>query len=179
MVAASQTPDGPANEYASDRSSVDPRDFRTALGRFPTGVTVVTAAGPDGQPVGLTCNSFASVSLNPPLVLWSLVVYSPNMGVFQNASHFGVNVLAASQRDLAVQFATRSADKFAGVAWEPGLGNAPILAGAVATFQCRTADRYYGGDHVIFLGAVEAYAYTDVEPLVFARGGFGHFTPGP
>jgi flavin reductase (DIM6/NTAB) family NADH-FMN oxidoreductase RutF len=179
MVAASQTSNGHDNEYASDSSSIDPRDFRNALGTFATGVTVITAAGPDGKPAGLTCNSFASVSLNPPLVLWSLVVYSSSMSIFQNASHFGVNVLAASQRDLAVQFATRSEDKFAGVVWEPGLGNAPILADTVAAFQCRSADRYYGGDHVIFLGAVEAYAYNGAEPLLFARGGFGHFSPGP
>jgi flavin reductase (DIM6/NTAB) family NADH-FMN oxidoreductase RutF len=169
---------GAENEYASDSSEIDPRDFRNALGSYATGVTVITASGPDGKPVGLTCNSFASVSLNPPLVLWSLLIYSPSINVFQNASHFAVNVLGASQRDLAMQFATRSDDKFAGVAWERGLGDAPILANAVATFQCRSADRYYGGDHVIFLGAVEAYAYNRDEPLLFARGAFGHFIAG-
>ncbi len=179
MVAASQNSNGYEDEYASNSSPIDPRDFRNALGTFATGVTVITAAGPDGKLVGLTCNSFASVSLNPPLVLWSLGVYSPSMPVFQNASHFAVNVLGESQRHLAVQFATRSDNKFAGVAWEPGLGQAPILAGTVASFQCRTADRYYGGDHVIFLGAVEAYAYNSTEPLLFARGGFGHFSSGP
>ena len=125
----------------------------------------------------MTCNSFASVSLNPPLVLWSLVIYSPSMSIFQNASHFAVNVLGASQQALAMQFATRAEDKFAGLSWEPGLGNAPVLADAVATFQCRSADRYYGCDHVIFLGAVEAYAYNRAEPLLFARGNFGHFVP--
>lgn len=179
MAAASQNSNGYDDEFSSNSSSIDPRDFRNALGAFATGVTVITAAGPDGKFVGLTCNSFASVSLNPPLVLWSLGVYSPSLSIFQNASHFAVNVLGVSQRDLAVQFATRSDNKFAGVAWEPGLGSAPILAGAVAAFQCRSADRYYGGDHVIFLGAVEAYAYNDTEPLLFARGGFGHFSSGP
>ncbi|MGY8683065.1 flavin reductase family protein, partial [Bradyrhizobium sp. UFLA05-153] len=77
----------PANELASDSSPIDPRDFRNALGSYATGVTIITAAGPDGKPYGLTCNSFASVSLNPPLVLWSLVVYSSSLTVFQNASH--------------------------------------------------------------------------------------------
>jgi flavin reductase (DIM6/NTAB) family NADH-FMN oxidoreductase RutF len=163
----------PANELASDHSPIDPRDFRHALGSFATGVTVITAMGPDGKPVGLTCNSFASVSLNPPLVLWSLVIYSPNMSVFQNASHFTVNVLGASQQALSTKFATPSDDKFAGVDWTPGLGQAPVLAGCVANFQCRAADRYYGGDHVIFLGAVEAYAYNRDEPLLFAQGGYG------
>jgi flavin reductase (DIM6/NTAB) family NADH-FMN oxidoreductase RutF len=158
----------PANELASGHSPIDPRDFRNALGTYATGVTVITAAASDGKPYGLTCNSFASVSLNPPLVLWSLVIYSQSMGIFQNA-------LGASQQALATKFATSSEDKFAGVEWKPGLGNAPILADSVANFQCRAADRYYGGDHVIFLGAVEAYTYNRDEPLLFARGGYGRF----
>jgi flavin reductase (DIM6/NTAB) family NADH-FMN oxidoreductase RutF len=165
----------PANELASDSSSIDPRDFRSALGTFATGVTIITAAGLNGKPYGLTCNSFASVSLNPPLVLWSLGMFSQGLSVFQNASHFTVNVLGASQQALASKFAKSSEDKFAGVDWTPGLGNAPILTNSVANFQCRAADRYYGGDHVIFLGAVEAYAYNRQEPLLFARGGYGRF----
>jgi flavin reductase (DIM6/NTAB) family NADH-FMN oxidoreductase RutF len=176
-VTVSQHSSDPENEYSSDNSAIDPRDFRNALGTYATGVTIITAAGPDGKPVGLTCNSFASVSLNPPLVLWSLLIYSPNMGVFQNASYFAVNVLGESQQDLARQFATSSEDKFAGVAWQPGLGGAPLLSGTVANFQCRSADRYYGGDHVIFLGAVEAYTYNHHESLLFARGKFGQFVP--
>src|SRR4030088_529898 len=167
----------PANELASDHSPIDPRDFRNRLGSYATGVTVITAAGPDVKPYGLTCNSFASVSLNPPLVLWSLVIYSSSMNVFQNASHFAVNVLGASQEALANKFAKSSEDKFVGVAWTPGLGGAPLLADSVANFQCRAAGRYYGGDHIIFLGAVEAYAYNGREPLLFARGGYGRFEP--
>jgi flavin reductase (DIM6/NTAB) family NADH-FMN oxidoreductase RutF len=178
MVAVSHHPTEFGNELSSDSSSIDPRDFRNALGSFGTGVTVITAATPDGRQAGLTCNSFASVSLNPPLVLWSLVVYSPSMSIFQDASHFSVHVLGESQQALATQFATRAEDKFAGVQWTPGLGGAPVLADAVATFQCRTADRYYGGDHVIFLGAVESYAYNQAEPLLFARGKFGRFVSG-
>ncbi|MDT4740611.1 flavin reductase family protein [Bradyrhizobium sp. WYCCWR 12699] len=165
----------PANEFASDSSSIDPRDFRNALGTYATGVTIITAAAPDGKPYGLTCNSFASVSLNPPLVLWSLVVYSSSLTIFQNASHFTVNVLGASQQALASKFAKSSDDKFTGVDWTPGLGNAPVLAESVANFQCRSVNRYYGGDHVIFLGAVEAYTYNTTEPLLFARGAFGRF----
>src|ERR1700704_2200533 len=165
----------PASELASGSSLIDPRAFRHALGTYGTGVTVITAAGTDGKPYGLTCNSFASVSLNPPLVLWSLGMFSQGLSIFQNASHFAVNVLGASQRDLATKFAKASEDKFAGVEWTPGLGNAPVLADSVANFQCRAANRYYGGDHIIFLGAVEAYAYNRQEPLLFARGGFGRF----
>src|SRR3954471_23890198 len=167
----------PATELASGNSGIDPRDFRKALGSYATGVTIITAAGAGGKPAWLTCNSFPSVSLNPPLVLWSLVIYSQSMGVFQNASHFAVNVLGTAQQDLAAKFAVSSADKFAGIKWKSGLGGAPVLAGSVANFQCRTADRYYGGDHVIFLGAVESYAYNREEPLLFARGGYGRFTP--
>src|SRR5689334_14642197 len=165
----------PANELARDSSPIDPRDFRSALGTYATGVTIITAAGADGKPYGITCNSFASVSLNPPLVLWSLVLYSSSLSVFQNASHFVVNVLGASQQALANRFAKSADDKFAGVEWTPGLGNAPLLADSVANFQCRAANRYYGGDHVIFLGAVEAYTYNHKEPLLFARGRYGQF----
>lgn len=165
----------PANEFASDNSRIDPRDFRHALGTYATGVTIITAASSDGKPYGLTCNSFASVSLNPPLVLWSLVVYSTSLTVFQNAGHFSVNVLGASQQALANKFAKSSDDKFVGVDWSPGLGNAPVLAESVANFQCRSVNRYYGGDHVIFLGAVEAYSYNRKEPLLFARGAYGRF----
>src|SRR5579872_5667422 len=102
----------PANELASGSSALDPRDFRNALGTFATGVTIITAMGADGKPYGLTCNSFASVSINPPLVLWSLGTYSQGLTVFQNATHFAVNVLGISQQPLAAKFAKASADKF-------------------------------------------------------------------
>jgi len=165
----------PANELASDNSSIDPRDFRNALGGYATGVTIITAADAGGKPYGLTCNSFASVSLNPPLVLWSLLLYSSSLNVFQSASHFAVNVLGTPQQRLASKFAKSADDKFDGVEWTPGLGSAPLLAGCVANFQCRSVNRYYGGDHVIFLGAVEAYSYNRSEPLLFLRGNFGLF----
>jgi flavin reductase (DIM6/NTAB) family NADH-FMN oxidoreductase RutF len=175
MTDAPKHPTDPANELASDNSPLDPRDFRIALGTFATGVTIITAVAADGKPYGLTCNSFASVSLNPPLVLWSLGKFSQGLSVFQNASHFAVNVLGASQQALAARFAKSADDKFAGVEWTPGLGNVPLLADSVANFQCRAASRYYGGDHVIFLGAVEAYSYNRREPLLFAHGGYGRF----
>ena len=165
----------PAKELARDSSPIAPRDFRNALGTYATGVTIITALAADGKPYGLTCNSFASVSLNPPLVLWSLGMFSQGLSIFQNASHFTVNVLGASQQALASQFAKSTGDKFAGVEWTPGLGNAPVLKDSIANFQCRAANRYYGGDHIIFLGAVEAYSYNGQEPLLFAHGGFGRF----
>ncbi len=177
MTDGSELPDppDPARELASGESTLDPRDFRNALGTYATGVTIITAVDEEGKPHGLTCNSFASVSLNPPLVLWSLVIYSRNMSVFQNASHFAVNVLGASQQELATKFAQPSSRKFEGIDWKAGLGGAPLLAGSVANFECRTVDRYYGGDHVIFLGAVEAYSYNRDEALLFARGKYGRF----
>ena len=110
-------------------------------------------------------------------MLWSLGKFSQGLSIFQNASHFAVNVLGASQQAHANKFAKSSEDKFVGVDWTPGLGGAPLLADSVANFQCRSAGRYYGGDHVIFLGAVEAYAYNRQEPLLFARGGYGRFLP--
>src|SRR3954467_3525740 len=164
-----------ANELSPDSSPIDPRDFRNALGTYGTGVTIITAMAADGKPYGITCNSFASVSLNPPLVLWSLGFYSSSLIVFQNASHFAVHILGASQQALANKFAKSSEDKFAGVDWTPGLGNVPVLAESIANFQCRSVNRYYGGDHVIFLGAVEAYAYNAEDPLLFARGTYGRF----
>ena len=121
MSDAPKHPADPANEFASDNSAIDPRDFRTALGTFATGVTIVTAMAADGRPYGVTCNSFASVSLNPPLVLWSLGMFSQGLTTFQNASHFTINVLGASQQALASQFAKSSDDKFVGVSWTPGL----------------------------------------------------------
>jgi flavin reductase (DIM6/NTAB) family NADH-FMN oxidoreductase RutF len=105
-------------------------------------------------------------------------MFSQGLSIFQNASHFTVNVLGASQQALASHFAKSSNDKFVGVNWTRGLGDAPVLTDSVANFQCRAANRYYGGDHIIFLGAVEAYAYNRQEPLLFARGGFGRFLPG-
>ncbi len=154
---------------------IDPRDLRRALGCFGTGVTIVTAQTADGRRAGLTANSFSSVSLNPPLVLWSLSVHAPSLSVFQEASHFAVNVLGAHQEELARHFARSSEDKFAGVDWRPGLGRAPVLADTVAHFECKAADRHYGGDHVIFLGAVESYSHDGRDALFFSRGAFGAF----
>lgn len=157
----------------------DPRDFRNALGTFVTGVTVVTTLAEDGRPVGLTCNSFSSVSLTPPLILWSLSLYSPNLQAFLKAATFAVNVLAADQIELSRKFATPRSDKFAGVIWHAGALGAPLLPGAAATLECRNEARHYTGDHVILIGEVVRYAYRDVEPLVFARGRYRHLGDDP
>ena len=148
----------------------DPRDFRNALGTFATGVTIVTIAGPDGSPIGLTCNSFNSVSLSPPLVLWSLSLRSPNLSNFLQAPHFAVNVLAADQVELARQFAQSRTNKFEGVAYRSGTGGVPLIDSAAAQLECRNEMRYYSGDHVIFIGHVLRYVWRDCVPLIFLRG---------
>jgi 3-hydroxy-9,10-secoandrosta-1,3,5(10)-triene-9,17-dione monooxygenase reductase component len=152
---------------APDTSS---QQFRRALGAFATGVTIVTTRDGAGADIGLTANSFNSVSLNPPMVLWSLSRHSLSLPAFLAAEHFAVHVLAATQDDLAQRFATRGADKFASLAVERGPGDIPLLEGCAARFQCRTAYRYEGGDHVIFVGAVVAFDQSERAPLVFHAG---------
>lgn len=147
------------------------RSFRTALGAFATGVTVVTTHSAAGD-VGLTANSFNSVSLDPPMVLWSLAKSARSLPVFMNTDYFAVHILAADQSALSTQFSRASADKFAGLHIERGLGNVPLLTDCSARFQCRTAFRYEGGDHMIFVGRVETFDHWDRAPLVFHRGGY-------
>lgn len=132
------------------------REFRDALGRFATGVTVVTTCAADGAPVGLTASSFNSVSLDPPLVLWSLGHRSSTMAAFSACTHYAVHVLSAAQVELAQRFATRGIDRFAGVNHTPGPHGVPLLAGALATFVCRNRSQHAEGDHTIFVGEVEA-----------------------
>ncbi|MGJ7611914.1 MULTISPECIES: flavin reductase family protein [unclassified Variovorax] len=148
----------------------DRQDFRKALGRFSTGVTVVTTRAPDGRRVGMTANSFSSVSLEPPLVLWSLARHAPSAADFTGASHFAINVLAAHQHHLSRQFATPQPDKFDGVDCCDGAAGVPLLNGAIARFVCRNVKQYDGGDHLIFIGEVERYDRFDGEPLVFHSG---------
>ncbi len=148
-------------------------EFRAALGMFATGVTIVTASGPDGVPVGLTANSFNSVSLEPPLVLWSLSRRAGTMPAFRAGSHYAINILAADQRALAEQFAAKSADRFAGVNWHRGTAGAPVIDGAVAVFECFNRSRYEEGDHVIFVGEVERCTHrAGAQPLIFHGGRF-------
>ncbi|TYB56629.1 flavin reductase family protein [Nonomuraea sp. PA05] len=174
------------------------RALREAFGQFATGVAVVTTVTGGGERAGVTVNSFTSVSLDPPLVLWCLSDRAPSAPLFLRAGRFAVNVLAADQDHLSRRFATPAADKFAGVelAGGPTLGTPPlgtplpaspplgspplpVLAGALATFVCRTERVHDGGDHHIFVGAVERYQRADGEPLVFHAGRYREFWPGP
>jgi flavin reductase (DIM6/NTAB) family NADH-FMN oxidoreductase RutF len=151
--------------------SFSAQEFRAALGMFATGVTIVTARTADGQVVGLTANSFNSVSLTPPLVLWSLSRAAASMAVFSAGSHYAINVLAADQKPLAERFAIRGADRWQGVTFDTGAGGAPLLHGAAATFECFNRSRYEEGDHVIFVGEVERCTHRDgATPLLFHGG---------
>jgi flavin reductase (DIM6/NTAB) family NADH-FMN oxidoreductase RutF len=148
----------------------DRRDLRSALGQFATGVTVVTTTSPRGHKVGVTANSFASVSLDPPLVLWCQARQAPSATIFRNARRFAVNVLAANQHHLSRQFAAPADDKFAGVACTSGPDGVPLIDGAIARFLCRAVSAHDGGDHLIQVGEVENYEWFDGEPLVFHSG---------
>ena len=151
------------------------RALRQALASFPTGVCLVTAVSAEGKREGMTINSFASVSLTPPLVLWSIRDDTRSADAFVAGRAFILNVLAASQRDLALHFARPAPDKF--VEWEDdfdlGIGGCPRLRQSVATFECTTTSRYQEGDHTILLGRVEAFSRTELPPLVFHAGQMG------
>ncbi|WP_309626538.1 flavin reductase family protein [Methylibium sp.] len=146
-------------------------DFRSALGMFATGVTIVTARTPQGERVGLTANSFNSVSLAPPLVLWSLGRSAGTLPAFARGSHYAINILSAAQHELAERFASKTDDRFAGVAWREGASGAPLLDGAAAVFECFNRSQYEEGDHVIFVGEVERCSVTaGASPLIFHGG---------
>lgn len=152
-------------------NAMDPRQFRNALGAFATGVTVVTTR--DGEcDIGLTANSFNSVSLDPPMVLWSLAKNANSLKAFTDNDHFAVHVLSDRQEALSNRFAKRGTDKFADLALERGHGGVPLLADCSARFECRTAYRYEGGDHVIFVGEVLTFEHFARPPLVYQSGSY-------
>ncbi|HUR88924.1 MAG TPA: flavin reductase family protein [Ramlibacter sp.] len=151
--------------------SFSSQEFRTALGMFATGVTIVTARTAEGALIGLTANSFNSVSLDPPLVLWSLAQAAGSLPVFRAGSHYAINVLAKGQKSLAERFALRGGDRWDGVPFADGMGGAPLLEGAAATFECFNRSRYEEGDHVIFVGEVERCTWhAGASPLLFHGG---------
>jgi flavin reductase (DIM6/NTAB) family NADH-FMN oxidoreductase RutF len=148
-------------------------EFRTALGMFATGVTIVTARTADGRVIGLTANSFNSVSLQPPLVLWSLAQAAASLPAFRAGSHYAINILAKDQKELAERFALKGVDRWTGVKFSEGQCGAPLLEGAAATFECFNRSRYEEGDHVIFVGEVERCSWRPgASPLLFHGGRF-------
>jgi len=161
--------DGPAGQETTE--GFDCRALRDALGSFATGIAVVTACAPNGDFVGLTINSFNSVSLEPPLVLWSLDLGSPSLDVFRGASHYVVNILAADQEDLSQRFAARIPDKFGELPLCIGAGGAPLLHGCCAWFECANEIQYPGGDHVILVGRVVRFTHDPARPPLIYHGG--------
>ena len=147
--------------------------FRASLAMFATGVTIVTARTAEGALIGLTANSFNSLSLDPPLVLWSLAQAAGSMPALSAGSHYAINVLAADQKALAERFASRRDDRWTGVAYTDGASGAPLILGAAASFECFNRSRYQEGDHVIFVGEVERCSHqAGAAPLLFHGGKF-------
>jgi flavin reductase (DIM6/NTAB) family NADH-FMN oxidoreductase RutF len=149
---------------------IEPEKLRHALGRFATGVTVVTTCCTDGKLEGLTVNSFSSVSLDPPLVLWSLHRQAPSLASFLDSGRFAINVLGIHQRTLSKHFSQPSRHKFDGVAHHRGLGGCPLLPDCIANFECRTETTIDGGDHVILIGRIERVSHREDDPLIFSAG---------
>lgn len=144
--------------------------LRRAFGKFATGVAIVTTTDPENNPIGLTINSFSSVSLEPPLVLWSLGNRSQNLELFRNSSHFAINILASDQQEISDKFAKPSEDRFADISWFRGIAELPVIRNTIATFECRRTMTIEMGDHVVFFGAVEDCEQCDLEPLLFFSG---------
>jgi len=152
--------------------TIDPQKYRRALSCFATGVAVVTTTEKDGSPVGMTISSFNSVSIDPPLVLWSIAKDARSYERFANTRYFAVNVLTMDQKDLSATFAKTGGDKFAGLECGTGIGGAPILPEYAACFECETEHRYEGGDHTIIVGRVLELEDRETDPLIFYRGRF-------
>lgn len=161
-----------AGEADSPGTAIEPGALRRAFGHFATGVTIVTTRDAGGAPVGVTASSFNTVSLAPPLVLWSVARNAYSFSAFAQADHFAVHVLAAGQRDLSDRFARPATDKFGGLALGQGHGGVPLLPGAPVVFECAAEHRYEGGDHLILVGRVLRITESDAAdaPLLFHRG---------
>lgn len=153
-------------------NEIDPKAFRRALGNFATGVTIITARAPDGTNVGVTASSFNSLSMDPPLILWSSMKDTPSCKLFETATHFAVNILSSDQMAMSNHFARQQEDKFASVEWEPGLGGAPLFENTAGRFQCESYDKLDGGDHWIFVGKVVAFDDNGRPPLCFHQGSY-------
>ena len=162
-----------AMDAAPDPKPINRSALRQVLGRFVTGVTVVTALDKGGAPVGLTVNSFNSVSLDPPLILWSIDRRGSFYQAFAEAERFAVNVLGAGQRELAKKFAGAPLGRFDGVAFDDGVAGIPLLKDCIAWFECRTRTRVDGGDHLILVGEVEKFAQNPGQELLFFAGQYG------
>ena len=183
----SMTIPGPSMTHAAHPNAAAPdydvHHFRRALGQFATGVTIITTKSPDGQPIGFTASSFNSVSLDPPLVLWSLDANAGSLPAFRGNSHYAINVLASDQIEWSRRFGAKPgaipSNRFEGVGWREGSGGAPVLLGCCAWFECFNRSRYAEGDHIIFVGEVERCGFEPREPLIFQDGQYHMTQPHP
>ncbi|WP_394661387.1 flavin reductase family protein [uncultured Acinetobacter sp.] len=148
----------------------NPREIRNLLGQFATGVTVITTRGQDGRKIGMTANSFSSLSLDPPLILWSLSKTAPSLPDFIQAEYFAIHMLAQEHHILSGHFARGAEDKFVGIAHRECEYGVPLLDDVLATLVCKNVNQYEGGDHLIFIGQIEHYQQRMGEPLVFHAG---------
>lgn len=156
---------------------IDPARFKEMFSNWPSAVAIITCRGTDGEPIGFTASSFDPLSLDPPLVLFTLSKKSGSLGQFEAAAGFGVSALRAGQEDLSTRFATPVEDRFAGLAYTSGETGAPLLSDAWARIECRTRQRYDGGDHVLFVGEIISLEYdANAEPLVYHRRGYRRVT---
>lgn len=183
----------PREDDTARSPDFDSAHFRGALAQFATGVTIITTRAVDAEGelhlVGFTASSFNSVSLAPPLVLWSLSRAAGSLAIFRDNTHYAVNVLASDQIELSRRFGSRADrigsgegiafDRFEGIAWREGFRGAPVFEGCCAWFECFNRSRYEEGDHVIFVGEVERCGYADREPLIFQAGGYHMTQPHP
>jgi flavin reductase (DIM6/NTAB) family NADH-FMN oxidoreductase RutF len=165
-------PDRPA----SPAGAFTERQFRDALAQFATGVTVIAARRPDGRYAGFTANSFNSVSLDPPLVVWSLNRRAESLAAYENAGRYAINVLAHDQVELARRFSRPHADRFDGLSFRLGAADAPLIEGCIAWFECRHHAVHRTGDHVLFIGRVETCERRNGTGLVFHHGRYGTTT---
>lgn len=152
---------------------VDSNQFCNAMGQFATGITIIACRTAAGKPVGLTINSFNSVSLSPPLVLWSLSRRFKNFTAFEETQHYGVSVLSAEQEYLSKRFSVFHGDRFDGVELQQGLFNMPLISGALAHFECQVRNRHYEGDHVIVVGEVLNCTHSEGPALVYKARNYG------
>jgi 3-hydroxy-9,10-secoandrosta-1,3,5(10)-triene-9,17-dione monooxygenase reductase component len=160
---------------ATPGAGFDVRALRDAFGSFATGVTIVTTSGPAGTDIGLTANSFSSVSLDPPMVLWSLARTSTNIDAFRSCAYFAVHILSADQEAMSSRFASKVADRFEGLSLDRGPSGIPMLPDCMARFACRLSYQYEGGDHVI--GEIVNFGHSARKPLVFHGGRYGMLLP--
>ena len=155
-----------------NRMTIDPRAYRRALSSFATGIAVVTTLDSEGAQIGITINSFSSVSLDPPLVLWSIAKDAGSYDDFIATEHFAVNILGKHQEHLCERFARPGAEKFGSIEFNSGVGGVPLLTDFAACFACSVEHRYDGGDHTIIVGRVLEFEDRETDPLIFYRGHF-------